>query len=122
MGGWNERVDRLLFSENRLAPEPPVSELTPETAFPSYFISDSMPFAPDNWTLKVGGMVARPAVLSLDQIKRMPQTGMRIRHHCVEGWSAVAAWQGVRLSELARTVGIDRRVRYVEVRSFDANY
>ena len=29
--------------------KPPASELTPETAFPSYFISDSMPFAPDNW-------------------------------------------------------------------------
>ena len=50
MGRWNERVDRLLFSENRLAPEPPASELTPETAFPSYFISDSMPFAPEAFT------------------------------------------------------------------------
>ena len=53
MGRWNERADRLLFSENRLAPEPPASELTPESAFPSYFISDSMPFAPDNWALKI---------------------------------------------------------------------
>ena len=122
MGRWNERVDRLLFSETRLAPEPPVSELTPETAFPSYFISDSMPFAPDNWTLKVGGMVARPAVLSLDQVKRMPQTGMRIRHHCVEGWSAVAAWQGVQLRELARIVGASRDAQYVEFLSFDKGY
>ena len=84
------RADRLLFSENRLAGEPPASELTPEAAFPSYFISTSMPFAPDNWALKVGGLVARPSVFSLDQLQRMPQTGMRIRHHCVEGWSAVA--------------------------------
>jgi DMSO/TMAO reductase YedYZ molybdopterin-dependent catalytic subunit len=122
MERWNERVDRLLFSENRLAPEPPVSELTPETAFPSYFISDSMPFAPDNWTLKVGGMVARPAVLSLEQIKRMLQTGMRIRHHCVEGWSAVAAWHGVQLRELARMVGASRDAQYVEFRSFDKGY
>ncbi len=50
--------------------------------------------APDNWALKVGGLVARPSVFSLDQLKRIPQTGMRIRHHCVEGWSAVAEWQG----------------------------
>ena len=65
MGRWNERVDRLLFSENRLAPESPASELTPEAAFPSYFISDSMPFAPDNWALKVGGLVTRPGVTRL---------------------------------------------------------
>ncbi len=122
MGRWNERVDRLLFSENRLAPEPPASELTPETAFPVYFVSDSMPFAPDNWTLKIGGMVAHPAVFSLDQLKRMPQTSMRIRHHCVEGWSAVAAWQGVQLREIARMVGASRDAQYVEFKSFDNGY
>jgi DMSO/TMAO reductase YedYZ molybdopterin-dependent catalytic subunit len=122
MGRWNERVDRLLFSENRLAPEAPASELTPEADFPGYFISDSIPFAPDNWMLMVGGMVARPSAFSLDQLQRMPQTRMRIRHHCVEGWSAVAEWHGVQLRELARTVGASRDAQYVEFRSFDAGY
>src|SRR5271170_4537116 len=122
MGRWNERVDRLLFSQNRLAPEAPASELTPEAAFPSYFISDSMPFAPDNWALKVGGLVARPAVFSLDQIKRMPMYSGRVRHHCVEGWSAVAEWQGVPLRDLAQLVGASQAVQYVEFRSFDNGY
>jgi DMSO/TMAO reductase YedYZ molybdopterin-dependent catalytic subunit len=122
MERWNERVDRLLFSGNRLAPEPPASEITPEAAFPSYFVSDSMPFAPDNWTLKVGGLVARPAVFSLDQLKRMPMFGQRIRHHCVEGWSAVAEWHGVPLRELAKNVGASGDARYVEFRSFDNGY
>jgi DMSO/TMAO reductase YedYZ molybdopterin-dependent catalytic subunit len=122
MGRWNERVDRWLFSDDRLAPEPPVSDLTPDSAFPSYFISDDMPFAPDNWTLKVAGLVAKPSVFSLDQLKAMPSTGMRIRHHCVEGWSAVAAWQGVQLREIAKAVGASRDAQYVEFRSFDAGY
>ena len=122
MERWNERVDRMLFSPTRLAPEPPASELTPEPAFPSYFISDTIPFAPDNWMLMVGGLVARPSVFSLEQLKRMPQTSMRIRHHCVEGWSAVAAWQGVQLREIARMVGASRDAQYVEFRSFDAGY
>ena len=122
MERWNERVDRLLFSENRLAPEPPASELTPEADFPSYFISDSVPLAPDNWMLVVGGMVAQPSVFSLDQLMRMPRTGMRVRHHCVEGWSAVAEWHGVALRELAKTVGASRDAQYVEFRSFDNGY
>ena len=122
MGRWNERVDRMLFSPARLASEPPASELTPEAAFPSYFISDTIPFAPDNWMLMVGGLVARPSVFPLEQLKRMPQTGMRIRHHCVEGWSAVAEWQGVQLREIARMVGVSRDAQYVEFRSFDAGY
>jgi DMSO/TMAO reductase YedYZ molybdopterin-dependent catalytic subunit len=45
-----------------------------------------------------------------------------VQHHCVEGWSAVASWHGVRLSEIARLVGIDRRVQFVEFRSFDSGY
>jgi hypothetical protein len=60
MARWNERVDRLLFSTDRLAPEPPASDLTPEGDFPSYFISDMIPLAPADWALKVGGLVARP--------------------------------------------------------------
>ena len=119
---FNERFEDFIFSPSRLAPESPEKDLTPERAFPSYFIADTMPFPPAGWTLKVGGMVARPGVFTLEQLKAMPRAAMRVRHHCVEGWSAVAAWNGLRLSDLARAVGIDPRVRYVEFRSFDANY
>ena len=122
MERWNERVDRLLFSTTRLAPEAPAADITPDKDFPSYFISDEMPFVPENWTLKVGGLVARPSVFSLDALQKMPSTQMRIRHHCVEGWSAVAAWQGVQLREVAKIVGASRDAQYVEFRSFDADY
>jgi DMSO/TMAO reductase YedYZ molybdopterin-dependent catalytic subunit len=118
----NEHFESLVFSPSRMAPESPEKDLTPEHAFPRYFISDTMPFPPAGWSLKVGGMIARPGTFTLEQLKAMPRTDMRVRHHCVEGWSAVAAWHGLRLSELARAVGIDPRVRYVEFRSFDANY
>jgi DMSO/TMAO reductase YedYZ molybdopterin-dependent catalytic subunit len=122
MGRWNERVDRLLFSTTTLAPEAPVADVTPDADFPSYFISDTMPFAPTDWSLKVGGLVARPSVFSLDALKKLPVTQMRIRHHCVEGWSAVAAWHGVQVKELAKMVGASPDAKYVEFRSFDADY
>src|SRR5215472_16893693 len=114
MDEWNQKVQGALFSPARLAPELPPSDTTPEEAFPSYFISDDMPFPPDNWTLKVGGLVSKPGVFSLDDLKKMPRTDLRIRHHCVEGWSAVAGWHGVRVCELANLVGIDPRAQYVE--------
>jgi DMSO/TMAO reductase YedYZ molybdopterin-dependent catalytic subunit len=122
MQRWNDKFQEVLFSPNRLAPEAPAADLTPESAFPSYFVSDTMPFPPEGWTLKVGGLVAHPQSFTLDQLKRMPRTEMRIRHHCVEGWSAVAAWTGVRVSEISRIVGIAPQVQYVEFRSFDSGY
>jgi len=59
---------------------------------------------------------------SLAQLQQMVHTDMRVRHHCVEGWSAVAAWHGVRLRDVADVVGADPRAPYVEFRSFDAGY
>ena len=38
------------------------------------------------------------------------------------GWTAVASWDGVRLSEIARLAGVDERARFVEFRSFDSGY
>jgi DMSO/TMAO reductase YedYZ molybdopterin-dependent catalytic subunit len=122
MKDWNEKFEGLLFSPKRLAPELPPSAATPESAFPIYFISDSMPVVPAHWALKVGGMVDRPTMFSLAQIQKLPRTEMRVQHHCVEGWSAVASWNGVRLSEIAKLVGLSRQVKYVEFRSFDLNY
>ena len=107
MGRWNERGDRVLFGSNRLAPDLAPAEATPADAFPSYFISEDMPVAPAGWMLKVGGLVARPATFSLEQLQGMSRTDMRVRHHCVEGWSAVASWHGVRLRQLAEVVGAD---------------
>lgn len=47
---------------------------------------------------------------------------MRVRHHCVEGWTAVASWEGVRLSEIGRLADVDPAARYVEFRSFEPGY
>lgn len=122
MQRWNQKAEGIIFSPTRLAPELPASATTPEEAFPVYFISDSMPDIPPHWTLKVGGLVQRPMVLTLAQVQALTRTDMRVQHHCVEGWSAVASWHGVRLSEIARLAGVDPRVRFVEFRSFDSNY
>lgn len=122
MGGWNEKAEALFFAPNRLAPELPLSATTPEADFPQYSILPGIPTAPANWSLKIGGLVQRPAILTLNQLQQMPANEMRVQHHCVEGWSAVAAWRGVRVSAIAQMVGLDTRVKYVEFKSFDADY
>ena len=116
---FNERVGRGLFRPGKLAREEPADALTAEGAFPLYKVADEYPAAPPGWRLRVHGLVARPLVLSLADLRRLPMTGFRVRHHCVEGWSAVAAWQGVRVSEIGRLCGADPRASFVEFRSFE---
>jgi DMSO/TMAO reductase YedYZ molybdopterin-dependent catalytic subunit len=116
---FNERVQRALFRAGKLAPEEPASAVTPDGAFPLYKVADDYPDLPSGWRLRVHGLVARPLDLSLAELQRLPRTQFRVRHHCVEGWSAVASWTGVRVSELAALCHADRRARFVEFRSFE---
>ena len=118
----NERFQRALFDPNRLAQELGQDEETALADFPKYKISKTFPVAPAGWALAVGGLVARPLTLSIADLQGLPRVRTRVRHHCVEGWSAVASWDGVRLAELARLAGVDPRARYVEFRSFDSGY
>lgn len=122
MERWNERVQRALFDPQRLAPTAPLSALTPADKYPSYHVSDAIPLSPSGWVLNVKGMVAHPRSFSLEELKRMPRTEVRVRHHCVEGWTAVATWHGVKLSVLAEAVGADPRAGCVDFRSFDEDY
>ena len=114
----NKSVQSGLFSPSR---ELHPGDVTPEMAFPVYHISPAVPIAPPSWTLKIGGRVARPRELTLDQLMALPRTDLRIEHHCVEGWSATADWHGVQLAEIARMCGAED-VDYVEFKSFDAGY
>jgi DMSO/TMAO reductase YedYZ molybdopterin-dependent catalytic subunit len=122
---WNERVERKIFRPG--ARNAPSARLVAAGArFPSYFIADQVPVwdeaARGVWRLEVSGLVARPRQLTLDELKALPRTEARLEHFCVEGWSAVAVRTGVRLSDLARHVGVSPDARYVDFQSFDDDY
>jgi len=117
MERWNDRTQRLLFRDGKLARAE--RSLTKPEAFPVYHIADDVPAVPAGWKLQVKGLCARPLSLTVDDLKKMPRTDIRVRHYCVEGWSAVASWHGVRLREIARIAGADAKARFLEFRSFD---
>ena len=122
MERWNSGFQRWMQSDGRELPRFPDEALTPAGQFPVYHASPFPPPPPAGWALAIGGRVARPRTFSLEDLRRLPRTDLRIEHHCVEGWSAVADWHGVRLTEIAAMVGADPRAEFVEFRSFDAGY
>jgi DMSO/TMAO reductase YedYZ molybdopterin-dependent catalytic subunit len=114
--------EKIFFSKSRLAREYAIAERT--ARLPSYFISPSMPVLedPGAWRLQVGGLVREPQTLSLDQLRAMPRTTYTVKHHCVEGWSAIATWHGVPVSAVAERCGLLPQARYVRFDSFDSGY
>ena len=55
-------------------------------------------------------------------IQSLPLISMVIRHICVEGWSAIVQWGGVRLYDLAKLVQPKTGARYVYFESADNYY
>ena len=57
------------------------------------------------WTIKVDGLVSKPAEFALDDILKQVSLEERIyRMRCVEGWSMVVPWDGFPLSALLKRV------------------
>ena len=101
----NQSLHRVL-GRRAMAQEFPVSEIAPVfrangTTMPTgddyaALVADRF----SSWRLKVDGLVGRPLELSLAQLRDMPARTQVTRHDCVEGWSCIGQWKGVRLSHL----------------------
>ncbi|MEZ0351498.1 molybdopterin-dependent oxidoreductase [Mycobacterium sp. pR1184] len=59
----------------------------------------------ESWSLMLRGGLT-PIALDRAALAGMPQTTARLPIACVEGWSTVQTWSGVRLAELARIAGV----------------
>ncbi|HET9768768.1 MAG TPA: molybdopterin-dependent oxidoreductase [Thermoanaerobaculia bacterium] len=54
---------------------------------------------PAAWSLKVEGAAAGPLVLSLADVQALPAHDLVTELRCVEGWTMVVHWTGVRLAD-----------------------
>ena len=71
------------------------------------------------WRLHVGGEVAKPFALSLDELRAMPRHSQITKHNCIQGWTGVAEWTGVQLRDLIERAQLTDRARYVVLHAFD---
>ncbi|MDE2270487.1 MAG: molybdopterin-dependent oxidoreductase [Xanthomonadaceae bacterium] len=73
-----------------------------------------------DYKLEVGGLVARPLSLSLDELRTMPTRTQITRHDCVEGWSVIGKWTGVQLAHVLERAQPTAAARYVVFRCYDS--
>lgn len=72
-----------------------------------------------DWRLKVEGMVENELSLSLDDIKRMPKQEQITKHICIQGWSAIGEWGGVRMQEILDRAKPKAGAKYVVFHAYD---
>src|SRR5215210_4526088 len=127
-GRVNDWVGEKIFQgQNRLAPQYPVSARTDPGNFPAYSITynDTGVFPSvkqPGWALEVGGLVRNPMRFTREMIEALPRITYTVKHHCVEGWTAIGTWTGVPVSTVAALVEPTSDARYLRFDSFDEGY
>lgn len=70
------------------------------------------------YQLEIGGLVDKPVSLSLDDLRAMPRQNQITMHTCMQGWTGIAKWGGVRLSDVLALVEKKPEARYLKLTSF----
>jgi sulfoxide reductase catalytic subunit YedY len=73
----------------------------------------------DGWHFEVGGLVEQPLSLTLDDLRALVPQHQVTLHKCIQGWSYVAAWQGVPVIALLERCRPISGARYILFRTFD---
>lgn len=123
--GLNRRVQALLAPSSAMAKEYTEADISPVFRpngttlpnTPAYQALLANQFR--DYRLQVDGLVSRPAMLSIDDLKKLDTRTQITRHDCVEGWSVIGKWQGTLLSAVLDHVGVDPQARFVVFHCFD---
>ncbi|GJH00336.1 molybdopterin-dependent oxidoreductase [Paraburkholderia terrae] len=119
---FNDDVQALLFDPKELAPTYPESMITRPFPFNAFYDIDDVPEVDaGTYRLQVSGLAQGKRIWTLDELRALPQESQITRHICIEGWSAIGHWGGVRFSDFLRRVGADMSAKYVSLRCAD-NY
>ena len=74
------------------------------------------------WRTAVHGLVERPTILSLAELRAMGAQSQITEVVCEEGWSYVAEWTGTPLATVLKAVGVRPAARYLVYYSSDPDW
>ena len=106
------------FDRNEISSVAPVNGTTPDDKTFRRLLAGR--FA--DWRLEVDGLVDRPGSFSLAELQGYPASTQITHLACEEGWSYIAEWTGVPLSDVLNLVGVRPQARYVAYFSFDEGW
>jgi len=124
--GLTRRAQRLLIPRDALAPTYSRGEISPDfrangstdPAAADYRALEAGGFA--DYRLVIDGLVERPLALSLTELRARPAQSQITKHDCVEGWTSIGEWTGVRLETVLDEAGLKPEARFIVFHCFDA--
>ena len=123
--GLTYRAQRLLIGGDRLAEEFQPGDIR-QSQHPNgvtapqdedYLATAARDFA--DYRLTIDGLVDAPRQIDRATLLAMPAQSQITRHDCVEGWSCIAKWTGVRLSSVLEMARPKLEARFAVFHCFD---
>jgi Oxidoreductase molybdopterin binding domain len=118
----NEKVFDEILSDKHMAKEYPVSlAARPARVNGDVGLKSKLDSA---WRMNVIRSTGDTLKISLDDIKKLPKTELVFNFKCIEGWSQITHWGGVRFSEFMRAYGLtsEGAMKYLGLNTPDKAY
>ena len=114
VSSWNDGVQSTIFRANHLAPTFSPSQVMKPPRFNAYYpIEDVKPVDGATWKLELAGLIKDKRPWTAQEIYRLPEQELIIRHICVEGWDYIGQWSGPNLRAFFTRIGADLTAKYV---------
>jgi hypothetical protein len=116
----NERIARAYFSPERLSPEFRPPDITRARINGGQGLKS--PIDLDGWRLNIEGLTPGSLSLTLDDLRQFPRRTMITELRCIEGWSTIVQWSGVRLRDIVEKFPPAQIPEYVAMETPDRGY
>jgi len=104
----NEKIFMGLFANNHLAKSFPVKDAVPRVRV-NGDAGMSNNFDASKWKLQLVKDPGDTVYISIDEIKALPKTEIIFDFKCIEGWSQVTHWAGVKFTDFIKKYGLDQQ-------------
>jgi len=120
----NEEVYSGLYSTKHLVKEYPKTAAAKKARVNGDVGLSTDDFDPAAWKLQIVRSTGDTLFLTLDDIKKLPKIDVVHNFKCIEGWSQITWWSGVRFSELIKKYHLEKetQMKYVGMNTPDEEY
>lgn len=119
----NESIFSALISDRHLAKIFPLKAAAPSVR-KNGDAGMSNDFDPATWKLQLIRNPGDTLYISIDEIKSLPKTEIIFDFKCIEGWSQVTHWGGVKFSDFTKKYALDEqsKMKYTGMHTPDDKY
>lgn len=120
----NENLFTRYYDHHRLVKEYPQSKAAADVRVNGNIGLDASFATESSWSLTVQKANGEIQDIRLAEIKRLPKTEVIFNFKCIEGWSQISWWGGVRLSDFLHAFALDQEsaFKYIGLSTPDTKY